>query len=143
MANSKLKNKSFKIPKNIISNLYSIKTRFKNENTDRLDFLLNNDFISYYEMKRLKNFFDNYNGDINDVEYLLNGGVITKNWVNNTLENEREKIKTSKETLTNVGLKNQYKKEYYQDNTKIHNIGGKKIKITENQLKIIISKYLF
>lgn len=143
MANSKLKNKIFKIPNNVISYIHKLKSVYKDKETKRLDFLLDKGVVSYYEMKRLKNFFDNFSGKNTDVEFLLNGGVPIRNWVNSTLKNERNKIKTAKETLTNSGLSNQYKKEYYQDNTKIHNINGRKIKITESQLKKLISKYLF
>ena len=39
-------------------------------------------FIGYKQLKRIKNFFDNFKGNQKDKEFILNGGHIMKNFVN-------------------------------------------------------------
>lgn len=91
--NSKLKNKTFKLSKGIrkyledtLENFKKIRNDFDVEGWKRLNNILNmEDGIEYSEMKRLKNYFDNYIGNGEDDEFKLNGGLPMKNWVNNTL----------------------------------------------------------
>ena len=40
---------------------------------------------TYQQLKRMKNWFDNFNGLENDLPFILNGGHYVKNWVNDTL----------------------------------------------------------
>lgn len=47
------------------------------------------DKITYKQLKRIKNFFDNFQGDASNLSYILNGGNMFKTWVNNTLSNMR------------------------------------------------------
>lgn len=91
--NSQLKNKMFPLSKGIRKHLEDTLENFKNARNDfnvegwkRLNNILHmENGIEYNEMKRLKNFFDNYVGNGEDDEYKLNGGDAMKNWVNNTL----------------------------------------------------------
>ena len=62
------------------------------ENTEgykRNQELQNQEKITYKQLKRIKNFFDNYQGKPNDPSFILNGGVLMRTWVNNTLNNMR------------------------------------------------------
>lgn len=70
--------------------------------------LQNKNFISYKQLKRIKNFFDNFKGNQNDVSFILNGGVEMKNWVNNELRRMRENLKTTKTNKMNTGMMNQF-----------------------------------
>jgi hypothetical protein len=70
--------------------------------------LQNKNFITYKQLKRIKNFFDNFKGNQNEPEFILNGGVEIKNWVNNELRRMREYIKTTKTNKMNVGMMNQF-----------------------------------
>lgn len=65
-------------------------------------------WITYKQLKRIKNFFDNFKGSDKDPEYILNGGVEMKNWVNNELRIMRDDIKISKKNKSNVGMDNQF-----------------------------------
>ena len=65
-------------------------------------------FISYKQMKRIKNFFDNFKGNHNELSFILNGGVEIKNWVNDELRKMREFIKTNKTNKMNTGMQNQF-----------------------------------
>ncbi len=70
--------------------------------------LQNKNFITYKQLKRIKNFFDNFKGNQNEPEFILNGGVEIKNWVNNELRRMREYIKTTKTNKMNAGMMNQF-----------------------------------
>ena len=67
-------------------------TKTAPENTEgykRNQELQNQEKITYKQLKRIKNFFDNYQGKPNDPSFILNGGVLMRTWVNNTLNNMR------------------------------------------------------
>ena len=70
--------------------------------------LQNKNFISYKQLKRIKNFFDNFIGNQNEPEFILNGGVEIKNWVNNELRRMREYIKNTKTNKMDAGMMNQF-----------------------------------
>ena len=65
-------------------------------------------FISYKQLKRIKNFFDNFKGNHNELSFILNGGVEIKNWVNDELRKMREFIKMNKTNKMNTGMQNQF-----------------------------------
>ena len=65
-------------------------------------------FISYKQLKRIKNFFDNFKVNHNELSFILNGGVEIKNWVNDELRKMREFIKTNKTNKMNTGMQNQF-----------------------------------
>ena len=65
-------------------------------------------FISYKQLKRIKNFFDNFKGNHNELSFILNGGVEIKNWFNDELRKMREFIKTNKTKKMNTGMQNQF-----------------------------------
>lgn len=63
--------------------------------------------ITYQQLKRIKNWFDNFNGKDNDLPFILNGGYYVKGWVDKTLGTMRDGISLSKE-IKSVVLPNQY-----------------------------------
>lgn len=64
-------------------------------------------FVTYQQLKRMKNFFDNFNGHQNDLPFILNGGDYIKGWVNQTLDSMRNSLDLGKE-VKSVVLPNQY-----------------------------------
>ena len=110
--NKELNNRTFTLPKGVRNYLSSILSQYKgNKNVDgydRLNNLLSMGQITYQEMKRLKNFFDNFQGDNNSVEYTLNGGDALKTWVNNTLYTATSAIKDYKQAKKDAGIKNAF-----------------------------------
>ena len=68
-------------------------------------------------MKRIKNWFDSFDGDYKDMEYRLNGGKTMNNWVESTLNKEREAIKKPKEIKSKTGLSNQFIKTHNNTHT--------------------------
>jgi hypothetical protein len=85
------------------------------ENTEgfkRNQELQNQTFIDYKQLKRIKNFFDNFQGNEKEHSFILNGGVVIKNWVNNELRKMRDGIKTTKTNKMNTGMQNQFIKPH-------------------------------
>lgn len=70
--------------------------------------LQNQKFIDYKQLKRIKNFFDNYKGNQNELPFILNGGVEIKNWVDNELRRMREYGKLTNTNKMNAGMQNQF-----------------------------------
>ncbi len=64
-------------------------------------------YTTYQQLKRIKNFFDNFNGQRNDLSYILNGGDYVKNWVNQTLSSWRDDDERTKEIRSTV-MDNQF-----------------------------------
>ena len=69
-------------------------------------------FISYKQLKRIKNFFDNFKGNHKEGSFVLNGGVQMKNWVNNELRKMRETLKVTKDNKKETGMTNQFIKPH-------------------------------
>lgn len=63
--------------------------------------------VTYQQLKRMKNFFDNYNGRENDLPFILNGGHYVKEWVNRVLGSMRTDVDLGKKIKSEV-LPNQY-----------------------------------
>ena len=70
--------------------------------------LQNQKFITYKQLKRIKNFFDNFKGSHKEPSFILNGGVEIKNWVNNELRKMRDYIANTKTNKMNAGMMNQF-----------------------------------
>ena len=70
--------------------------------------LQNQKFITYKQLKRIKNFFDNFKGNQTEPPFILNGGVEIKNWVNDELRKMRDYLKNTKTNKMNAGMTNQF-----------------------------------
>jgi hypothetical protein len=93
--------------------------------------------ISYQQLKRIKNWFDNYNGERNNAPYVLNGGDYMKNWTNQTLGGMRDNNYLGKKIKSEV-LPNQFIDSHQKDGlvnlnrqSKSHSSYNDDIKITE------------
>lgn len=121
-SNKDLKYKKFVLPNGIKSILKKTLQNYKGSKMvngyKRLKNTLSADALSYSEMKRIKNFFDNYNGTDKSPEYILNGGKSMEMWVNNTLNTATSVIKNHKQTLKDMGVKNAFRKTH-EKNRKI------------------------
>jgi hypothetical protein len=68
--------------------------------------------INYKQLKRIKNFFDNYEGTQEEFPWILNGGGVMKGWVENSLNLMRDNAKKHMDTrpedpkLSHSDLKN-------------------------------------
>jgi RPA family protein len=125
--NSELHGKYWTCPEYVINALKTAVDRYESLNKNdknsegykRAKGILNNNLIEYSQMKRIKNWFDTFEGDHSDMEYRLNGGKTMHNWVDSTLNRETEAIKAPKKIKMETGLSNQFIKSHNKDVNKI------------------------
>lgn len=129
--NSKLKGKSWNVPDyalNAINNAVKtyetlqkedIETENTTEGYKRAKSILEVKNLKYNHMKTIKSWFDNFDGDHNDIEYRLHGGKTMHNWVDSTLNRERASVKAPKKIKSDTGLSNQFIKSHEKDNNKV------------------------
>jgi hypothetical protein len=120
MPNSKLQDKYFKVPDNVFNIIKRMLTQINStdgqaKGLKRANDMVSDRKISYSQMKRLKNYFDSYEGDGNDDEYKLIGGKATRIWVDKTLGHDRDSIKHGKKVRKDAGEQNQFIKTHTKD----------------------------
>ena len=76
--------------------------------------------INYQQLKRIKNWFDSFQGAQNDIEYILHGADYVKNWVDQTLDGWRSDVEAGKEVKSEV-LPNQYIQTHTKDDLRSMN----------------------
>lgn len=120
--NSDLAGKVFYIPNGIRSHLEKTLSDYNASGADRsidgydrINNLLSGKNITYEELKRIKNFFDNYAGTKDSQTYVLNGGDIMKGWVNTTLGRATTAVKDNKQALSDAGMENAFRKPHTVD----------------------------
>lgn len=137
MANSSLEGSFWELTEPVKNNLNRIYNAYKGkenvEGYSRLEGLIQNNKCSYEQMKRIKNFFDSFGGGKNDTSYLLNGGTIMKNWVEECLSNARDSVNSKKKNMKNSGMNNQYQDEKL---TSISKLTNNDVKVTENSVEL-------
>lgn len=92
-----------------------LKMKDKNKRSEgykRNQELQNKNFITYKQLKRIKNFFDNFKGNQKDKEFILNGGFEMKNWVEDTLRRMRDGLHITKRNKMETGMSNQFIKPH-------------------------------
>ena len=121
MPNKKLENKTYTLPlnvKNVIKRGIT-KTTVNNKHIKgykRANDLIKGERITNSQMEHLKNYYDNYEGDGKDDEYVLLGGDTTKIWVNKELDKSRTSIDRVKKAQMRGGKVNSYLKTHEKDN---------------------------
>lgn len=142
--NQDLRGKLFPIPdgvkKHLVRTLSDYEKRDGDKNNDgydRLVYLCDQERITMEELKRIKNFFDNYTGTPQSDDYILNGGKAFSDWINRILKVATDSSKNQKEAEELVGFGD--KKEHQTiDKPKIEKI--KLDKIQTKNLSNSISK---
>jgi hypothetical protein len=62
--------------------------------------------LTYQQIKRVKNWFDNYQGKKEDAPYVLNGGDKMKNWIETTLGTSRRGLQTTQDRKDDMLVNN-------------------------------------
>lgn len=93
--NSNLYNKTIELPKEVIEYLQSCFDHIPNSDSSieghkRNEELRNTGYVTYQQLGRIKNWFDNYSGDGKDAPYILNGADYMRNWVETTIQDLRK-----------------------------------------------------
>jgi hypothetical protein len=106
MANKILEDKTFVIPDHVIKTV--------KPGTMRSDFVIRrkND-LTYYNMKRLKNFFDTQTEKDPKTYNAL--GEELKKWVDNTLKTQRDSMYKGKKIKSDIGMLNVFKSAHSKD----------------------------
>lgn len=113
--NKNLYGKQFAIPEDMKKHLQTMYVKHSNnsetnEGLKRNRQLQNAGSLSYSQAKRIKNFFDSFNGDTNSSEYNLNGGQKMKGFVESILSGARRGIESTQTTKRETGM--QMDREY-------------------------------
>ena len=110
--NSKLYGNIIMIPSSLLKHLEecfgSIQGDTNTEGWKRNQELRQSKQVTYQQVKRIKNWFDGYNGNKEDAPFILNGGDRMNTWCDEVLRVMRDGVKSSKEVKSNTGMQNQY-----------------------------------
>lgn len=92
--NKDLYGKNIELPKEIVEYLETCFNHVSNsdanmEGHNRNQELRDTGYVTYQQLGRIKNWFDNYTGDGKDAPYILNGGDYMRSWVDSTLDHLR------------------------------------------------------
>ena len=93
--NSSLYGKTIQIPEKVLEYLETCFDHSQNsdpsiEGHKRNEELRNTGYVTYQQLGRIKNWFDNYEGDKTDAPFILNGADYMSSWVNNTIDHLRK-----------------------------------------------------
>lgn len=141
--NNELKNRTFPLPDGVRKMLQKTLDNYNGDKTidgyKRLNNILNMKTVSYHEMKRLKNFFDHYNGSDKSFEFILNGGEPMKTWVNNTLYTATKAVHDFKQAKKDAGVSNAFIKHHSKDRQNKKRNKPTQVKFNTNNLNKNIS----
>ena len=93
--NSNLYNKTIELPEEVMEYLQACFDHVPNSDSSieghkRNEELRNTGYVTYQQLGRIKNWFDNYSGDGKDAPYILNGADYMRNWVETTIQDLRK-----------------------------------------------------
>lgn len=102
--NSELYDKTYTLPPDVLKHIQATLVSIPNgEGVKRAKFLLKNGSITYQAMKRIKNFFDTYNGQDNN-QYQLAGGDSMRSFIETSLNQDRSGIDRSKKNREEMNI---------------------------------------
>lgn len=122
--NSDLYNKRVKFPDEMKEHMKSSFSSVQNANQytegyNRNQELQSQNSVTYQQLKRIKNFFDNFKGETNEAPYVLNGGDKMKGWVDGALSFLRNSVYMTKHNKSETGMENQHIKNHEKDYTNV------------------------
>ncbi len=102
--NSELYNNKYKIPEKILKHIqFTLISNPSGEGVKRAKFILKNGYLTYQELKRLKNYFDYFDkSKDNIIQYNLAGGDLMRSFIESTLNSERVSVKRSREIKRDI-----------------------------------------
>jgi len=111
--NKELYGKTWDFPKDLQNHLKICFLKVKNADANIEGFNRNKRLqtatsISYPELKRIKNFFDNHTGTPQDAPFILNGENKMRDFVNSTLSGARQSLDTSKQIRQDTGMEKEF-----------------------------------
>jgi hypothetical protein len=117
--NSNLYDRKAKLPKSLVDHLKSsfesVQADSNTEGFNRNKELQENPVVSYQQLKRIKNWFDSYQGNNEDAPFVLNGGDRMKKWCYHVLDHWRSVDKDGKNRRAQGGMENQFIDNHEKD----------------------------
>jgi hypothetical protein len=117
--NSKLYNRKAKLPIGLIGHLGemfdSIEADANVEGYNRNKELRETGMATYQQIKRIKSWFDQYQGNKEDAPFILNGGDRMHKWCNHVLDHWRNTLETGKNAKSETGMSNQHIDSHEKD----------------------------
>jgi hypothetical protein len=117
--NKDLYNRKAKLPESLKNHLQKsfemVEGDSNTEGYNRNKELRETGIISYPVLKRVKNWFDSYQGDGKDSPYVLNGGERMSKWCNHVLDHWRGSLESGKKIKGDTGMENQYIDNHEKD----------------------------
>ena len=117
--NKDLYNRKAKLPESLKNHLQKsfemVEGDSNTEGYNRNKELRETGIISYPVLKRVKNWFDSYQGDGKDAPYVLNGGERMNKWCNHVLDHWRSSLESGKKIKGDTGMENQYIDNHEKD----------------------------
>lgn len=121
--NSNLYDRKAKLPEDLIKHLKkcfsSVDANSNTEGFNRNKEIVSNGYVTYQQIKRIKNWFDQYSGDKEGGSYILNGGERMKKWCDEVLRVWRDNDHSSKEHKSDTGMLNQYIDSHEKNSTNL------------------------
>jgi hypothetical protein len=111
--NKELYGKTWDFPKDLQNHMKVCFAKVKNADSNVEGFNRNRRLqtaasISYPELKRIKNFFDNHTGTPQDAPFILNGESKMRDFVNSTLSGARQSLDTSRQIRQDTGMEKEF-----------------------------------
>jgi hypothetical protein len=110
--NSKLYDRKAKLPKSLIKHLEEcggmVEADSNTEGFNRNKELRESGVVSYQQIKRIKNFFDSFDGKKEDAPFVLNGGDRMQKWCDHVLNHWRSVEQGGKKRKADGGMENQF-----------------------------------
>ena len=117
--NSNLYNRIAIIPDSLIKHLNdcfsSVQGNQNVEGYNRNQQLRKGKQATYQQIKRIKSWFDNYNGNKEDAPFILNGGDRMKSWCDEVLRVWRDNDSSGKKIKMDAGMQNQFIDSHTKD----------------------------
>ena len=110
--NSNLYNRNAKLPEDLIKHLKqcfsSVDGNSNTEGYNRNKEIVSKGYVTYQQIKRIKNWFDTFNGNKEDAPFILNGGDRMNRWCDTVLDHWRTGDKLGKKVKSETGMDNQF-----------------------------------
>jgi len=117
--NKDLYDRKVKLPETVINHLVKsfemVEADSNVEGYNRNKDLRNEPVLTYQQLKRIKNWFDSYNGNKEDAPFILNGGDRMSKWCNHVLDHWRKTLESGKQIKMDTGMENQFIKNHDKD----------------------------
>ena len=144
--NSDLYGKVFSIPQDVVDYLHQCHSAAGDVDETTEGYKRNKELrekkqVTYQQLKRMKNWFDEFNGHEDEVPHILNGGHYVKNWVNNTLQGKRDDVESTKQNKS-VVLQNQQIDTHDKNDVRTMNRPSKSHNSSVNQYNTDITENL-